>query len=88
MLYAILAYHVEEEVTSWTPEQDATVMRDLTKAHGRLNEQGRLGPAARLGARNSCWASTFSTAPTATPPYQPRATCARPIPLRCMRYGP
>jgi hypothetical protein len=50
MLYAILAYHVEEEVTSWTPEQDATVMRDLTKAHGRLNEKGRLGPAARLGA--------------------------------------
>jgi hypothetical protein len=48
MLYAILAYHVEEEVTSWTPEQDATVMRDLNKAHGRLDELGRLGPAARL----------------------------------------
>jgi hypothetical protein len=50
MLYAILAYHVEEEVASWTPEEDATVMRDLNKAHGRLNEKGRLGPAARLGA--------------------------------------
>jgi hypothetical protein len=50
MLYAILAYHVEEEVASWTSEQDATVMRDLNRAHGRLNAKGRLGPAARLGA--------------------------------------
>ncbi len=50
MLYAILAYHVEEEVASWTPEEDAAVMVGLNKAHGRLNETGRLGPAARLGA--------------------------------------
>jgi hypothetical protein len=50
MLYAILAYHVEEVVASWTPEEDAALMRDLNKAHDRLNEQGRLGPAARLGA--------------------------------------
>jgi hypothetical protein len=49
MLYAILAYHVEDEVASWTPEEDAGVMRDLNKAHDRLNQQGRLGPAARLG---------------------------------------
>jgi len=52
MLYAILAYHVEEEVASWTPEEDAAVMRDLNKVHGRLNQEGRLGPAARLGATN------------------------------------
>jgi hypothetical protein len=52
MLYAILAYHVEEEVASWTPEEDAAVMRDLNKVHGRLNQDGRLGPAARLGATN------------------------------------
>ena len=26
MLYAILAYHVEAEVMSWTPQQDASVM--------------------------------------------------------------
>ncbi len=50
MLYAILAYHVEEEVASWTPQEDAAVMVDLNKVHGRLNEQGRLGPAARLEA--------------------------------------
>jgi hypothetical protein len=50
MLYAILAYHVETEVLSWTPEADAAVMTDLRKAHDRINQEGRLGPAARLGA--------------------------------------
>ena len=50
MLYAILAYHVEAEVASWTPEQDAALMTDLNRVHDRLNQQGRLGPAARLGA--------------------------------------
>src|SRR5712672_2267824 len=29
MLYAILAYHVESDVTSWTPEEDAALMTDL-----------------------------------------------------------
>jgi hypothetical protein len=50
MLYAILAYHVEAEVTSWTPQADAGVMEKLMKAHERINEDGRLGPAVRLGA--------------------------------------
>src|SRR5437764_3335211 len=50
MLYAILAYHVEEEVTSWTPREDAALMVDLNKVHDRLNREGRMGPAARLGA--------------------------------------
>jgi hypothetical protein len=50
MLYAILAYHVEDEVTSWTPEEDAALMLDLNKVHGRLEQEGRMGPAARLGA--------------------------------------
>lgn len=49
MLYAILAYHVESEVMSWTPEEDAAVMTDLHRVHDRLNQDGRLGPAARLG---------------------------------------
>jgi hypothetical protein len=49
MLYAILAYHVEEHVASWTAEEDAAVMSNLNQVHGRLNEQERLGPAARLG---------------------------------------
>jgi hypothetical protein len=50
MLYALLAYHLESEVMSWTADEDAAVMADLGRAHGRLNERGRLGPAARLGA--------------------------------------
>ena len=50
MLYAILAYHVEEEVASWTRQEDAALMGDLNKIHGRLTQEGRLGPAARLGA--------------------------------------
>ena len=48
MLYAILAYHVEAEVLSWTAEEDAAVMTGLLRVHDRLNEEGRLGPAARL----------------------------------------
>ena len=50
MLYAILAYHVEAEVTSWTSEEDATLMTNLLAVHDRLNEKKLLGPAARLGA--------------------------------------
>ena len=52
MLYAILAYHVEAHVVSWTKQEDETVMSNLRKAHDRLNQEGRLGPAARLGATN------------------------------------
>jgi hypothetical protein len=34
---------------SWTPEEDAAVMTKLQGVHDRLNQQGRLGPTARLG---------------------------------------
>jgi len=47
MLYAILAYHVETEVMSWTAQEDAAVMSDLRQVHHRL--ESSLGPAARLG---------------------------------------
>ena len=50
MLYAILAYHIEDDVLSWTREEDAALMRDLEEVHDGLTQQGRLGPAARLGA--------------------------------------
>jgi hypothetical protein len=53
MLYAILAYHVEEEVTSWTQQEDASVMLDLNTVHDRLQQDKRIGPAARLGATKS-----------------------------------
>src|SRR4051794_39533018 len=49
MLYAILAYHLEETVASWTAEEDAALMTDLHKVRDRLTDEGRLGPAARLG---------------------------------------
>jgi hypothetical protein len=50
MLYAILAYHVEADVISWTPEEDAALMANLLRVHDRLNEHKLLGPTARLGA--------------------------------------
>jgi hypothetical protein len=50
MLYAILAYHAEAEVMSWTPAEDAAVMAGLSEVHNRINRSGRLGPVARLGA--------------------------------------
>jgi hypothetical protein len=50
MLYAILAYHVENDIVSLTPQQDAALMEDLDEVHSRLLQQGRMGPAVRLGA--------------------------------------
>ena len=50
MLYAILAYHVEAEVMSWTAQEDAAVMNDLDMVHDRLTQHTHLGPAARLGS--------------------------------------
>ena len=49
MLYAILAYHVEADVMSWTPEQDASLMKNLLEAHERVKRKAGLGPTARLG---------------------------------------
>jgi hypothetical protein len=48
MLYAVLAYHVEADVTSMTPEEDAALMAGLREAHARIRQNGQLGPAARL----------------------------------------
>jgi hypothetical protein len=50
MLYALLAYHEEHVVQSWSDEEDAALMAQLQGAHERLTREGRLGPAARLGA--------------------------------------
>jgi hypothetical protein len=49
MHYAILAYHVEAEVMSWSAEEDTALMTDLGQVHDRLKQRGQLGPAARLG---------------------------------------
>lgn len=53
MLYAILAYHAEGVVESWTEEEDAALMEDLLEVNDRLVGEKHLGPAARLGPTDS-----------------------------------
>lgn len=48
MLYAILCYHDEDFVGSWSKEQDAAVMEKLAVVQEKLAGQDRLGPVARL----------------------------------------
>ncbi|MBZ9732963.1 YciI family protein [Mesorhizobium sp. CA18] len=48
MFYAVLAYHVEDTVQSWSPDEDAALMKDLLEVNDRLTREGKLGPAARL----------------------------------------
>lgn len=48
MLYAILCYNNEDVVCAWSKEQDDEVMARLSVVTGKLREQGRLGPVARL----------------------------------------
>jgi hypothetical protein len=49
MHYAILAYHEEAVVASWSPNEDSALMRELLDLNDRLVGEGRMGPAARLG---------------------------------------
>lgn len=49
MFYAVLAYHIEDNVQSWSPDEDAALMKDLLEVNTRLTREGKLGPAARLG---------------------------------------
>ena len=49
MYYAILAYHMESVVQSWTKEQDAVRMTELLEINDRLVREKSLGPAVRLG---------------------------------------
>jgi hypothetical protein len=53
MLYALLAYHDEQEVLAWTEAQDAALMARLDQVHDRLTHEGHLGPAARLAATST-----------------------------------
>ncbi len=48
MQYAILCYHDEKVVCSWSREEDDAVMARLDVIHDRLARDGKLGPAARL----------------------------------------
>lgn len=49
MLYAVLAYHVEQIIQELSQKQDDALMTGLHQVHGRLTAEGKLGPAARLG---------------------------------------
>ena len=48
MQYAILCYHSENVVCSWTKEEDEAVMGKLKVVQDRLTQAGKLGPVARL----------------------------------------
>ncbi len=48
MLYAILCYDSEAVVGAWSKQKDEQVMTQLTAVTGKLREQKRLGPVARL----------------------------------------
>jgi hypothetical protein len=48
MLYAILCYHDEDLVGSWSKEHDASVMQKLSVVQDKLAREGKLGPVARL----------------------------------------
>ncbi|HEV7417183.1 MAG TPA: YciI family protein [Tianweitania sediminis] len=48
MLYAILCYSNEDEVMAWSKAEDDAVMERLQGVIGRVAQQGRLGPTARL----------------------------------------
>jgi hypothetical protein len=48
MLYALLCYHSEDIVFSWTKEEDDAVLAKLAVVQERLTKAGKLGPVARL----------------------------------------
>lgn len=48
MLYAILCYHSEAAVGSWSKEEDDAVLAKRAQARNKLAAQGRFGPIARL----------------------------------------
>jgi hypothetical protein len=50
MLYAILAYHEERIIQDLSEAEDGQLMNGLLAVHHRLTEEGKMGPAGRLGA--------------------------------------
>jgi hypothetical protein len=48
MLYAMLAYHVEDAIDAMTLDEDTALMDELLAIHTRYVDQGAFGPAARL----------------------------------------
>lgn len=48
MLHAILCYHSEDVVCSWTKEEDDAVLAKLAVVQDRIARAGKLGPVVRL----------------------------------------
>ncbi|HWN50125.1 MAG TPA: YciI family protein [Xanthobacteraceae bacterium] len=48
MMYALLCYHSEDVVCSWSKEQDAAVIAKLAAVQEKLAKAGKLGPVVRL----------------------------------------
>jgi hypothetical protein len=48
MLYAIICYNDEKQVSAWSKEEDDAVMARLGAITGKLAASGKLGPCARL----------------------------------------
>ncbi len=48
MYYAILCYHDENVVCSWSKEEDEAVMARLAVVKEKFTKQGKLGPTVRL----------------------------------------
>ncbi len=48
MLYAILCYDSEDVVGAWSKEEDQAAMVKLGAVQDKLEQEGRLGPVARL----------------------------------------
>ncbi|MEP9353312.1 YciI family protein [Xanthobacter sp. KR7-65] len=48
MMYAILCYHEEDVVCSWSKEEDAAVMAKIAAVQERLTKAGKMGASLRL----------------------------------------
>ena len=48
MMYALLCYHSEDVVCSWSKEEDAAVIAKLAVVQEKLARAGKLGPVVRL----------------------------------------
>ena len=48
MMYALLCYHSEDVVCSWSKQEDAAVLAKLAVVQEKLARAGKLGPVVRL----------------------------------------
>jgi hypothetical protein len=48
MLYAVLCYHEEDVVSSWSQQEEQAVMGRLAVIQDRVAKAGKMGPSLRL----------------------------------------